>query len=198
MKYIISSILLLATLQCPAQKDDKAGKILDALVEEYEKSTGIEIIFEGTAQTIALKGDKFVSDLGGIRSWFDGKTLWTYVTADEEVTINAPTPEEIRSINPYAILSDYKNGFKYSHAGTQTIRGAVCEKVTLTPEKDMEIREISIAVDRRMRPAYIKIRHESGKAVELTVKEYKTLPLDDSFFRFNPDDYPGIEIYDMR
>lgn len=198
MRFLTIISLLLATLQCFAQKDAKARQILDALAAEYKKSTGIEIIFEGTAQTISLKGDKFVSNFGGIRSWFDGETLWTSLEVNEEVYINTPTPEELQSINPYAILNNYKDGFNYSYAGTQTVKGAVCERVILTPENKQEIKEISIAVDRRMRPAYIMIKHESGKAVELTVKEYKTLPLDDSLFKFNPDDYPGIEIYDMR
>ena len=110
--HIISLILLLATLQCFAQKDAKACEILDALASAYGKSAGTEIVFGGTVDgTIGLKGEKFVLECAGVKSWFDGKTLWSYIEDSEEVNISTPTPEELQSINPYAMLGIYKTGF---------------------------------------------------------------------------------------
>lgn len=199
MRHIISLILLLAALQCFGQKDARAREILDALSSAYGKSAGTEIVFGGTVDgTIELKGDKFVLECGGIKSWFDGKTLWSYIEDSEEVNISTPTPEELQSINPYAMLGIYKTGFNYSYAGTESINGSVCKKVVLTPEKKQDIKEISITVDGRMRPAGIEIKNNSGDTQKFTVKEYKSVNLADSYFKFNPKDYPGVEIIDLR
>ena len=199
MKHIISLILLLATMQCFAQKDAKAREILDALASEYGKSAGTEIVFGGTVDgTIMLKGEKFVLECTGVKSWFDGKTLWSYIEDSEEVNISTPTPEELQSINPYAMLGIYKSGFNYSYAGTQNVNGTVCKKVILIPEENQEIKEISIAVDNSIHPVYIKISSNSGETQEFTVKEYKNVNLADSCFKFNPKDYPGVEIIDLR
>ena len=197
--HIISLILLLATLQCFAQKDAKAREILDALASAYGKSAGTEIVFGGTVDgTIGLKGEKFVLECAGVKSWFDGKTLWSYIEDSEEVNISTPTPEELQSINPYAMLGIYKTGFNYSYAGTENVNGTTCKKVVLTPEKKQEIKEIAIAVDNRMRPVYIKIKNNSGEPQGFTVKGYKNVNLTDSYFKFNPKNYPGVEIIDLR
>ena len=199
MKHIISLILLLVTLQCFAQKDAKARQILDAVASEYNKSSGTEIVFDGSTKgTIVLKGNKFVLDCGGIKSWFDGETLWSYVKTNEEVNVSSPTAEEIQSINPYAMISMYKNGFSYSFTGTKNRNGMMCREVVLSPEKKQDINEISFSVNNKMQPVYVKIETNSGDVQEFTVKEYKTLNLADSFFKFNKNDYPGVEIIDLR
>ena len=49
-----------------------------------------------------------------------------------------------------------------------------------------------------MRPVYIKIKNNSGETQEFTVKGYKNVNLTDSYFKFNPKNYPGVEIIDLR
>ena len=174
--------LLLATLQCFGQKDAKARQILDAMAAEYDKAAGTEIVFDGSVKgTIALKGNKFVLDCGGIKSWFDGETLWSYVEDNEEVNVSSPTAEEIQSINPYAMIGMYRNGFNYSYAGTKSRSGMMCKDIVL-----------------RMQPVYVKLESNSGDAQEFTVKEYRTLNLADSFFKFDRKKYPNAEIIDLR
>lgn len=86
---IIICLLSALSLQVSAQKDIKAKEVLDAVAANYEKSTGTEIIFGGTMDgSIILKGEKFVLDCGGIKSWFDGKTLWSYVEENAEVNVH--------------------------------------------------------------------------------------------------------------
>ena len=191
--------LLLATLQCFGQKDAKARQILDAVAAEYDKAAGTEIVFDGSVKgTIALKGNKFVLDCGGIKSWFDGETLWSYVEDNEEVNVSSPTAEEIQSINPYAMIGMYRNGFNYSYAGTKSRSGMMCKDIVLRPEKKQDIKEITISLNKRMQPVYVKLESNSGDAQEFTVKEYRTLNLADSLFKFDRKKYPNVEIIDLR
>ena len=74
----------------------------------------------------------------------------------------------------------------------------MCREVVLSPEKKQDINEISFSVNNKMQPVYVKIETNSGDVQEFTVKEYKTLNLADSFFKFNKNDYPGVEIIDLR
>ena len=178
--------LLLATLQCFGQKDAKARQILDAVAAEYDKAAGTEIVFDGS-----VKGT-------GIKSWFDGETLWSYVEDNEEVNVSSPTAEEIQSINPYAMIGMYRNGFNYSYAGTKSRSGMMCKDIVLRPEKKQDIKEITISVNNRMQPVYVKLESNSGDAQEFTVKEYRTLNLADSFFKFDRKKYPNAEIIDLR
>ena len=60
-----------------------------------------------------LKGNRFYLNSGGIQSWFDGTTQWSYLESSEEVNVSNPTPEELQTINPYALLSIYKSGYNY-------------------------------------------------------------------------------------
>lgn len=69
IRYLTVISLLLATLQCFGQKDVKARQVLDAMAAEYDKAAGTEIVFDGSVKgTIALKGNKFVLDCGGIKA----------------------------------------------------------------------------------------------------------------------------------
>ncbi len=199
MRYLTIISLLLAALQCFGQKDAKAREILDAMAAEYDKANGTEIVFDGSVKgTIALKGNKFVLDCEGIKSWFDGETLWSYVVSNEEVNVSSPTAEEIQSINPYAMIGMYRKGFNYSYAGTKSRNGMMCKDIVLKPEKKHDIKEITISVNNKMQPVYVKLENNAGDAQEFTVKEYRTLNLADSFFKFDRKKYPDAEVIDLR
>ena len=200
MKYhILLILMIILPLQAFAQKDARAREVLDGMSAEYSKSAGTTIVFDGTLKgTIALKGDKFVLDCGGIKSWFDGETLWSYVEDNEEVNVSSPTAEEIQAINPYAMIGMYRNGFNYSYAGTKSRSGMMCKDIVLRPEKKQDIKEITISVNNRMQPVYVKLESNSGDAQEFTVKEYRTLNLADSLFKFDRKKYPNVEIIDLR
>ena len=102
MKHILS-VLIGLCLACGgtlhAQQAEKAKSILDQAAANYKKSQGISIQFEGTQPgTLLLQGDCFYLNCGGVESWFDGKTQWSYMQQNNEVTISSPTPEELETL----------------------------------------------------------------------------------------------------
>lgn len=132
MKRIYFFFLMLATSMSVvfAQKDAKAQAILDKTAAAYQKAEGIAITFGGTQKgTLLLKGSCFYLDCAGVKSWFDGKTQWSYVQQNEEVTISNPTAEEIQSVNPYALITSYKTLFNYRYRGFQTRNGKKDKKL---------------------------------------------------------------------
>ena len=112
--YLLVLILFLS-VSLSAQKDKQAREILDKTANALQQAGGIRATFGGTGNgTLLLKGNQFYLNSGGIQSWFDGKTQWSYLESSEEVNVSNPTPEELQTINPYALLSIYKTVYNYS------------------------------------------------------------------------------------
>ena len=61
--------------------------------------------------TICMKGNKFVLETPGMKTWFDGTTQWTYLEVNEEVNVSTPTAAELQQINPYALMESYRTGY---------------------------------------------------------------------------------------
>lgn len=202
MKKIFLVVLLMgiAWLQAVAQQDAKAESILNKMAATYRQAGGISLTFGGTQRgKLLLKGDKFYLESGGIQTWFDGKTQWSYVSQNEEVNVSTPTPEELQSINPYALLTSYKKNFNYRYMGAKTRQGKRGQEIVLTPKASQDVKSITLNVKENGSPVYIAIQLPNGDKQEFQVSSYQTgVNLPDATFRFNKQKYPHAEIIDLR
>lgn len=183
-----------------AQHDAKAAEVLDKAMAELTNDSGIRAVFKGTENgVLLLKGEKFYLDNGNIRSWYDGKTQWSYVADIEEVNISHPTPEELQGINPYYILMRYKTDFDYIYKGTQTRNGVKGHEILLT-SKDAANKELIRAfISLDYRPLAMKIEQNGQTLIEINVTDYqRNQKLGDENFRFNKSLYPNAEVIDLR
>lgn len=183
-----------------AQKDKQAREMLDKTAHALAQAGGVRATFGGTTEgTLLLKGDKFYLKSGGVQSWFDGKTQWSYLESSEEVNVSSPTPEELQTINPYSLLSIYKKGYNYKYAGAKSRNGKQGYEVILTPEREQDIASITLFVSKAYQPLYIKVEQSNNSVNEIIVTSYQThQPLDDTAFRFDKKKYPDAEVIDLR
>lgn len=183
-----------------AQKDKQAREVLDKTAHALQQAGGIRATFGGTGSgTLLLKGNQFYLSSGGIQSWFDGKTQWSYLESSEEVNVSNPTPEELQTINPYALLSIYKSGYNYKYAGTKSRNGKQGFEVILTPENKQDITSITLFVSQTYQPLYIKVEQSNKSANEIIVTSYQTnQPLDNATFKFDIKKFPNAEVIDLR
>lgn len=197
--YLLALALSLA-VSVFAQKDKQAREVLDKTAAALKQAEGVRATFGGTAQgTLLLKGDRFYLSSGGIQSWFDGKTQWSYLEDSEEVNVSNPTPEELQTINPYALLSIYKNGYNYKYAGMKSRNGKQGYEVILTPEKKQDITAITLFVSKTYQPIYIKVEQSNKSVNEIMVNSYQThQPLDNATFTFDKKKFPNAEVIDLR
>ena len=197
--YLLVLILFLS-VSLSAQKDKQAREILDKTANALQQAGGIRATFRGTGNgTLLLKGNRFYLNSGGIQSWFDGKTQWSYLESSEEVNVSNPTPEELQTINPYALLSIYKNGYNYKYAGTKSRNGKQGFEVILTPENKQDITSITLFVSQTYQPLYIKVEQSNKSANEIIVTSYQTnQPLDNATFKFDKKKFPNAEVIDLR
>lgn len=196
--YFLFTLLALTALY--AGEDARAKSILDKTASAYKQAGGVSIYFGGTQQgTLALKGNCFYLECGGVKSWFDGTTQWSYVEQNEEVTISTPSPEELQSINPYALINSYAELFHYRYAGKHTIKGKTGNEIILTPRQKGDIQSVSLVLSDAYHPLYITIKLENGQTQEFRILDYQThQPYTDATFRFDPKKYPQAEVIDMR
>ena len=200
LKLSILALSLSVVTTMMAQKDTKARDLLEKTETAYLSSNGVKVSFKGSASgTICLMEDKFYLSNDHMESWFDGTTQWSYVKQNEEVNISEPTEEELQSINPYALLSLYKQGFNYKYVGTTSFKGQSGEEVVLMPEGDSDLKEIRIIVNKRNQPFYICLKTTTGESTEFIVTGYadkQNFTAKD--FTFQKAKYPHAEVIDLR
>lgn len=200
-------LLLSLPLSIMGQVALTAEEVMNRTTETYKSDGGKTIEFvmrtnEGNSTgVISLKGESFVIDVQGVQTWFDGHTQWSLLKQNEEVNISTPTSEELQAINPYSWLTAYKKGYslnlltdKSKNNGTYNI-----EMVALSGNKDMQ--KIVLEIDSKtFVPKHIIMSSRKGRdIVSIDVVSYKAhLAFADSFFSFDKQRYPDVEIIDLR
>ena len=141
----IKSLLFILGMLCLAlpmvAQEPDAKDILDRTADAFRREGGVKIGFsvrapEGNSNgTICLKGDKFLLETEGMKTWFDGRTQWSYLASSDEINVSEPTPEELQSINPYSWLSLYNQDYKLKVAKIGNASDNTTYKVVMTATK---------------------------------------------------------------
>lgn len=195
--------------------DPKAKVILDKLGAKHKAYKTISVDFEvslkgeGINETIKGKayrqGDKYAYDTEDYQVVCDGRTVWTYVKNDNQVTItsaNEDEDEEGAMLNPTKLLTIWEEGFKYKLVGAKTIGGKKVKEIKLYPKnpKKVKFHTISIFVDDvKNEIVSLKIKGRDGVTMDYKLKKMVgDAPISSSKFKFDTSKHPGIEENDMR
>ena len=183
-----------------AQTDAKAAEVLDKALVGLSDNNGIRVVFEGSENGfLLLKGEKFYLNNGNIQSWYDGKVQWSYIADTEEVNISHPTPEELRGINPYLILKNYKTDYNYAYQGQVMRKGVKGHIIVLTSRQANNPTSVSVFISKTFQPLSIKIEQNGQTVSDINVTSIQSNQhLEDGMFRFNKSLYPNAEIIDLR
>ena len=126
--------------------------------------------------------------------WFDGKTLWTYMSKNEEVNVTNPTEVQLQVLNPYNFVNMYKKGFKYTMTQTDKVFNVHLTATDLT----RRVKEMFIIVDKKTyHPTEVKLLQKQ-KWTTFVISNLVATKLPDSEFRFNSKDFPTAEVIDLR
>jgi outer membrane lipoprotein-sorting protein len=209
-KQTVILLLSLLTFTLSAQKDPEALQVLSDFSRKATAAPSVTIDFNlvtndskaGDVTTMSgsaiISGDRYKLKLDDYNIWTDGSNVWNYLPDVNEVTITEADPDDDSFITrPSLLFTLYEEGYKIRMV-EQTAREWV---IDLYPEE--------ITSD------LIRIRLKIGKTLyDLNGAEYKTkdgitmtlnvdrydltfVPAGD-FFIFNPADYKGIDVIDMR
>lgn len=192
-------------LAMPVVAQNSARDILQRAAETFRRSGGVSASFaihspEGNSTGfIRLKGEKFVLEAGGMTTWFDGHTQWTYLPESDEVNISVPTDEELQTLNPYAWLSLYDRGYDLKRLPAEASGQYRVEMVARSAEAQVE-RVVLWLEQSSLHPVKFSLTLSgSVEPTVITVRDYRTrLAYTDALFVFDPREYPTAEVIDLR
>ena len=88
-----------------------AKTILDKCAASVSAKNGIQADFTmnsaqygNSSGKISVKGRMFTATTPMATLWFDGKTLWTYMSNNDEVNVTTPSESQLQVMNPYNFI----------------------------------------------------------------------------------------------
>ncbi|MCD7898492.1 MAG: hypothetical protein LUH22_01030 [Bacteroides sp.] len=208
-KIIVTLLVGICILPVMAQQTD-AKEILDKTSETFQKTGGIKAEFQASIYqndllagmsngSIQVKDEKFVLNLDGSTTWFDGKTQWTYMKDNGEVNITNPTKEEIQELNPYAFLSVYRGAYNYKLGKKIVWKGVPVFEVILTSANQQRIAGVNLYIAQKTyQPVHIVATLKDGTRNEIVISSYQKQKCPDTTFAFDAKEYPNVEVIDLR
>ena len=209
MKRALIALLIVINGFAFGQNSAEAKKLLDEVntkVKSYDNiSLDFKYVLINTEENIkqemrgdvVLQGDKYVLNAFGVTRIFDGKTLYTIIPEDEEVTISSDNSEDESTITPSAMLSFYQEGYTYQLDIVQNVQGRKIQYVKLVPiDSNSEIKNVLLGIDIKTKHIYnlIEIGSNNTKTT-ITVNSFKTNePLSKTLFTFDKSKYENYYI----
>ncbi len=195
---ILISLLFVAVSTFAGNADD-ARKLLDKTAALIAKKGGAQASFtisggniSKQSGTIAIKGNKFCASTPSATIWYNGKTQWTYVKANNEVNIATPNAARQQSMNPYTFLNLYKKGYTLSVANQGSNK-----VVHMVAQGKANIQEVYITMSAAGSPSQVRMK-QNGKWTTISITNFQQKSLSDGAFVFNSKDYPHAEVIDLR
>ena len=211
MKYILTfMVLALCGSLAIAQTDAKAKAILDKTVEHIKSYPAVEIVFDlsmiNKAEDINethhgkayMKDKMYRIDVMDVVNYFDGEVIYTYMPDQEEVNIKNPDENEDEMLNP-SILFDIHNQ-KFTQKLVEDKDGKAY--IELTPKQThKQISKIRVWINTKTNMVEkVTSFGKDGNDVVITIKSLKKpeKELDVTFFRFDKDAHPEVDVIDLR
>lgn len=211
MRALISCLIVLSvTVKALSQNDPEAVRVLDRFSARALSAPSVAMEFsletvdqvEGTNRStegsIILSKDRYRLSMPDNIIWFNGETSWSYLPAEKEVTIARPDKNDDSFLTkPSSIFTIYKQGYK-----TRLLEESSGSYIIdLYPEAlDSDHVRIRLSI---LKPSLdlksIEYKYKNGITAFLAVKDFDlTYKPGNSDFIFQPDNYKGVEIIDMR
>lgn len=141
---------------------------------------------------ITIKGEKFRMTLAGNEVKYDGKTQWVYVSEYNEVSLTEPTAEELREVNPLAMIEHYVATDRISSNEDGTIN------FYPTQPKESEYFRVELRLNKTNLPTRLTVYQTNGNRATIYLEEFKKTSVDNSSFVFDITKYPNVEVNDLR
>lgn len=216
MKRTTSLIVLLicVCLSGYAQKDAKAKVVLDKSSAAFSEAGNVTADFTINIKDVAnkvtesfdgkikLKDKKFAIQTPEYDIYFDGATQWMYNKQFDEVNITAPSEQEVQALNPATIFELYKKGSGYKYLGAKTdTKMRKVDEIELTPANSSgEIKRIIAYINQQDSfPVLFHVFFNNNIENVIHINNYRTKQtISDAAFKFDANDYPFVELIDLR
>ena len=197
---ILFALAFMLSVNAFSQSSADAKKVLDKAAAVVGRRGGAAANFSitggevgRTSGSIIIKGNKFKAITPETTIWFDGKTQWAYMKSTNEVNVSTPSEAKRLSMNPYAFITMYKNGY---HMSMKTTAAAyIVHLQAIHPARSMQ--EFYITISKTFYPQQIKML-QGKKWVTINISSFRAASHPNSYFRCRHSDAPSAEVVDLR
>jgi outer membrane lipoprotein carrier protein len=211
--FFILFILFLGLTSVYAQKDPKAKGILDKVsaqnrlyktiqadfvVKGLNKQTKDKSVHKGS---LVMKGKRYKLSFMDSEMYCDGKTLWNYIPASKEVTINRPSKNDDDFLsNPSGIFTFYEKNYKFKFIREGSDKGKDFYEIDLYPMLQKSYFRVKLHIEKSTLQIYsIQVDSKDGSQVIVQISKFITnVDVPESNFIFEKSHFPGVEVIDMR
>lgn len=211
MKHIFLFTLSILISSLIFSQGNKAERIIKEVTEKTQAYKSVEIEFTFTYEdpsngddlseqgNLIISGDKYILDIEGQKVICDGKTMWTYIEDAWEVQINA-IEEDDESITPSKLLTMYNDDYKAKIEKEYKVDEVQYQRIELKPEEGKKWVKLDVVINAdKQEISEITIHDKNGGKISYKIdKLTPDIEISDEDFIFNPEDYPDVEIVDMR
>jgi outer membrane lipoprotein-sorting protein len=193
--------------------DPSAKAILDRVSAKFKTFKGVQSGFnlkiedgKGKLQgnkkgTVYMKGTKYRVSIPGQEIFCDGKNIWTYDKAANEVTITKFDPST-NTITPQKLFTNfYDKDFLYKLNGEKKEGSVTVQEIEMTPvDKTKTFHKVLVYVNKGNQTiAGTKVLEKNGNKYTYTVSSLNSnANISDGQFVFDKKKYPGVEEVDLR
>jgi len=209
-KILILFIFTFFSVFSYAQTDPAAVKVLDKFSSTALSAPSVSLKFktitlnqqDNTRDTVAgsliMSKDQYRLELPDNITWFNGTVSWNYLIAEKEVTIVRPDRKDESFVSkPSSIFTLYKKDFK-ARMVEENARSYIIDLYPEDTESDMVRIRLTIGKSANSLDG-AEYKRKDGVTLYLVVNEYNLkIKPQPSEFTFNPKNYKGVEIIDMR
>ncbi len=212
--YIFTLFLVpLFTVSAQTKSDPEAKAVLDAVSAKFRSFSTVQAAFTYKVENAAgkalstktgniwMKGTRYKVIFSGQEIFCDGKTVWSYDKAANEVTISLLDASS-GMITPQKLFTDfYDKDFLFVLNGEKKIGSKTVQEIEMTPvDKSKPFHKVYVQVDKAAKTIYsTRVLENAGNRYSYTVNSMKTnQPVADTFFVFDKNKYPGVEEVDLR
>jgi len=202
---ILFALLFTGTLYAQNNAHDLLKKTLDKMSSYKNFKSGLAYsmvnklnnIHEKKTGTILVEGDKFRIEIMGQIIISDGKDMWTVIKDSKEVMLSTLDPNDPSNVSPTKILeeySDYKAKFERGQ------RKKTLKTLLLTSKKKATFDKVTIVIDAsRFLVKRFSLYDNDGNVFTYDIYNFKAnVNFPKGTFTYNPGEFPGYELEDLR
>ncbi len=202
---ILLALLFTGTLYAQNDAQKLLKKTLDKMSSYKNFSSGLTYsmvnkqndIHEKKTGTIMVEGDKFRIALMGQIIISDGKNMWTIINDSKEVMLSTLDPNDPSNVSPTKILQEYAD---YNAKFAKGQRKNILKTLILTSKKKSAFNKVTITIDAaKYLVKSFSLYDNDGNVFTYDIYNFKAnVKFPVGTFSYNPKDFPGYELEDMR
>ena len=203
-------ILLTLSIHSYAQ-DEKSNEILQQLSINTQAYKNIDVDFnfkfenvtqeisENQKGNIKINANKFRLELNQQIIISDDTTQWIYLKESNELQIMEYDSLD-DMISPNKLFTIYEEGYKNSYVQLKNESDLTLHIIDLFPTESNAFQKIQLQINsEKIQLHNIILFDKNGGSFTYLITKFSTdANLDDNLFKFNPAEYPEIEIIDLR